>query len=109
MVPTSPKADGTDYYEYLLVYTDDLMAISMDPKAIIDAVDQHFLIKPSSIGKPDTYLGAQCGEYQMGDIPGKVRWYMSLKAYTDEAIKMWKVGLHCTTRSYHPRYICLYQ
>ena len=27
------------------------MAISMDPQAIIDNIDQHFLIKPTSIGK----------------------------------------------------------
>ena len=45
------------------------MAISMDPRAIIDNIDQHFLIKPTSIGKPKMYLGSECGEYTNGTEP----------------------------------------
>ena len=49
------RADGTKYYEYVLVYTDDLLVLSTDPKAILNHLDQHFLLKKGSVGEPKTY------------------------------------------------------
>ena len=50
------KADGTKYWEYILVYTDAILCLSMDPSAMLCTLDQHFLLKPGSIGKPSKYL-----------------------------------------------------
>ena len=36
------KADGTKYYEYILVYTDDILVLSTDPKSVIHEIDRHF-------------------------------------------------------------------
>jgi hypothetical protein len=39
------KADGTPYYEYVLVYVDDVMIISGDPDAVVQSLKEHFLLK----------------------------------------------------------------
>ena len=43
------KEDGTKYYEYVLVYTDDLLVGSMDTNKIMTSVDQHFHLKKGSV------------------------------------------------------------
>jgi len=39
------KPDGTKCYECILVYTDDILCLSMNPKSILDYLDQRFLLK----------------------------------------------------------------
>ena len=80
------KPDGTPYYEYILVYTDDILCISMDPNAILSYLDQHFLLKPDSIGPPKQYLGASVSKYS---IPGTSEecWCMGSEQYVKEAIR----------------------
>jgi hypothetical protein len=41
---------GEEYYEYLLVYIDDLLAISKQLKIIIDNINDYFDLKPESVG-----------------------------------------------------------
>jgi len=36
------KENGSRYYEYLFIYTDDIIAISEDPKRILDKINRHF-------------------------------------------------------------------
>ena len=81
------KADGTKYYEYVLIYTDDVLSVSMDPKAILTKIDQHFKLKPESIGVPKTYLGATISKFRLPDDPTKERWAMSSEQYVKEAVK----------------------
>jgi Reverse transcriptase (RNA-dependent DNA polymerase) len=50
-------------YEYVLVYTDDILCISLDPANVLNCINQHYLLKPDSIGVPKTYLGAEVSEY----------------------------------------------
>ena len=80
------KPDGTPYYEYLLVYTDDVLCISMDPNAVLAYLDQHFLLKPDSIGPPKQYLGASVSRFT---IPGSTDecWCMGSEQYVKEAIR----------------------
>ena len=79
--------DGFQYYEYILVYTDDILIISHRPKELMSRLDQHYLVKPGSIKKPDQYLGAEVQEYRFPDDPGKVRWAMSSSKYVKEAVR----------------------
>lgn len=80
------KADGTKYYEYVLVYTDDILVVSMNPKEIMAMLDQHYLIKPESIGPPTRYLGAKIGRYTIeGDDVEK--WTMSAEDYLKNQIR----------------------
>ena len=52
-------SDGFEYYEYILIYSDDLLAIGENPKAQLTAVDRCFPLKPGSLVTPDLYLGAK--------------------------------------------------
>jgi hypothetical protein len=47
-----------EYYEYRVVYVDDLMAISINPEAIMKKFQTTFKFKKGKAVIPDTYLGA---------------------------------------------------
>jgi hypothetical protein len=53
------KPDGTPYYEYVLIYVDDILAISHDPNSIMDSLAKYYTLKTGSAKAPDKYLGAQ--------------------------------------------------
>lgn len=80
------KPNGEPYYEYLLVYTDDVLCISMDPNKILCYLDQHFLLKPDSIGPPKQYLGASVSKYKVPDGAEEC-WCMGSEQYVKEAIR----------------------
>jgi hypothetical protein len=79
------RPDGTRYYEYVLVYTDNILCLSCDPKSILCQLDQHFLLKPDSIGPPTQYLGSSIGRYKFED--GDECWCMGSEQYVTEAIR----------------------
>ena len=55
------RADNTDYWEYVLLYVNDCICISTNPKNIIrNEVGKYFLMKETSIGEPDVYLVGKC-------------------------------------------------
>ena len=62
----STKLNGFEYYEYLLVHVDDVLAISHDPKPLIKEIG-----KKGSVGPPTRYLGATISKFQfLGDRTG---------------------------------------
>jgi Reverse transcriptase (RNA-dependent DNA polymerase) len=79
------KANGERYYEYVLVYTDDMLAASMKPKDILEKIDQHFLLKDGSIGPPKQYLGSSIGKYKFEN--GDECWWMGSEQYVAESIR----------------------
>jgi hypothetical protein len=58
------KADGTKYYQYVLLYSDDILAIMEEPERFIcEELNARFVVKPqSSIGKPTQYLGSKVSQ-----------------------------------------------
>ena len=48
----SKRASGEDYYEYCLLYVDDRLMISDDPKASLDRIGKYFTLKEGSVGEP---------------------------------------------------------
>jgi hypothetical protein len=80
------SADGNPYYEYILVYVNDVMIISGDPDAVVNSLKEHFLLKVVSnpADKPERYLGAMIGKHQFSD--GTQAWYMSADDYLSKAI-----------------------
>ena len=61
--------DGNEYYEYLLVYVDDMIAMSINPIDIIKTLqDEPYNYRLKDIGPPKRYLGATVGQY---DIDGE--------------------------------------
>ena len=79
------RPDGSRYYEYVLVYTDDILCVSCDPSTILVHLDQHFMLKHGSIGPPTQYLGSSIGKYKFAD--GDECWYMGSDQYVKEAIR----------------------
>ena len=79
------KPDGTKYYEYILVYTDDFLVLSTDPHAILKTLQERVVLKADSIKEPDRYLGATVSKYYFED--GDWAWAMSSEQYVKEAIR----------------------
>ena len=61
------KADGTEYYEMVLCYVDDVLAISADPMKTIDGVKKVFKLKDDKAEPPDMYLGASLQKVETAD------------------------------------------
>ena len=89
------KANGHKYYEYVLCYVDDILAISHDPKTIMDGTNKHYTLKAGSVKKPDIYLGSQILEFKIpnSDDPDKTRWAFSSKDYVKNATKTVETAL----------------
>jgi hypothetical protein len=79
------RPDGLEYYEMVLVYVDDILAVSHNTKEIMDKLSEIYQLKPGSVGPPTRYLGATIGKHTLGD--GREVWSMSAEEYLDMAIK----------------------
>jgi hypothetical protein len=52
------KHGGAQYYKYILVYVDVILAISLDPQSIMDTLSEHYTLKAGSVRAPKEYLGS---------------------------------------------------
>ena len=71
--------NGSIIYEYILIYTDDILAIGLDPKLALNQVNGYCKLKEGSIGPPNIYLGAKLHAFINPD--GKMIWTQSSSAY----------------------------
>jgi len=78
------KGNGATYYEMMLVYVDDLICISHDPKATMHGIQHTFKLKGDKIEPPSDYLGATLEHHT---IDGQPCWVMSSTKYVEAAIK----------------------
>jgi hypothetical protein len=83
--------DRYEYYERLLVYVDEILAISHEPKVLIDTIGEYYKVKPRSDKEPYIYLGANVKKVQMLD--GREVWATSPHNYIMNAIKTVKGSL----------------
>ena len=52
------KDDGSTYYQYVLLYTDDILCIMKNPEDFMrNEIGSRFKLKEHSIGPPQQYLG----------------------------------------------------
>ena len=79
------KGSGDIYYELLLVYGDDILCVSHDPRPILDTIDSFYKIKEGSLEEPSTYLGTQIYKHNLPD--GRWAWGMSSHKYVQNAVK----------------------
>jgi hypothetical protein len=70
------KPNGFEYFEITLVYIDNIMSISHDPKATMEGIQTIFKLKDDKIEKPEQYLGAQLPQRV---IKGRECWTMQLR------------------------------
>jgi hypothetical protein len=76
---------GAEFYEYVLIYTDDILAIGKDPSAILSRLNKYFTLTEGSVGPTDQTLGAKIRS-SIG-VDGKKFWTQSFSAYVQEAVK----------------------
>ena len=84
------KEDGKEYYEYILVYVDDLLAISAIARDVMLEVAETFKLKKGKIEPPEVYLG---GRLEKKQLNGKWIWTMSSVDYVKAIIKNVEVRL----------------
>ncbi len=80
------KPDGTEYYEYLLVYVDDILCISHNTKPVMDKFAKIYRLKADSVGPPERYLGADVEKTT--DASGVEAWAMSPDSYIRNSLKV---------------------
>ena len=90
MSKTSTKATvgvpQGDYYEYLLVYVDDVLLVSHDPQRTMKDIGKRFEIKNDAYGHPEIYLGAGIAKMTTVDDNREV-WTMESKKYVEAAVQ----------------------
>ena len=88
------KADGFKYYEYILVYVDDVLIISHTPTEHLERIKANYELNPSSIGPPSRYLGADVRKVtRPGDPTGREYWSFSANSYVKNAVRNVKLLL----------------
>ena len=81
----SVKPDGAEYYEILLCYVDDVLAISDIPMRTMDDIRSVFKLKDDKAEVPDVYLGATLS--QVETETGTKCWSVSSDNYVKAAIE----------------------
>ena len=80
------KSDGTRYYQYVLLYTDDILAVMEEPEKFLrEELGNYFTLKGKSIGPPTQYLGNKVSKVTLDN--GKECWSFSSSQYIQNAIK----------------------
>ena len=79
------KSDGTEYYEYVLLYTDDTLVISENAEAILrNELGKYFELKQESIGPPKIYLGGHMRKVTLEN--GAKAWAFGSSQYVRNAV-----------------------
>jgi hypothetical protein len=73
---------GRKYYEYVMVYVDDLLVVSFNPQQTMDQLSATFKFKEGSIKTPDSFLGAQLS---LNTNNGRNHWVISSEKYVKAA------------------------
>ena len=77
--PKNKMPSGAEYYELLLVYVDDVLAVSHDPGTIMKMIGMRFEIKNDEWDPPKRYLGADVELFQLPD--GRFAWSLGSHSY----------------------------
>ena len=77
------KPDGTEYYEYVIVYVDDIGHASHDTSVTMNGIQAAYKLKNDCVDPPKQYLGAGV-EFKM--INGVECWTMNSNDYVKAAI-----------------------
>ena len=83
-MPKARKSNGTDYYEYVLLYVDTCLDIYETPKESVLQLEKFFKMQPSSIAPPNIYFG---GKVKKMRLPNMVQaWIFSSIQYVQESV-----------------------
>jgi len=85
------KPDGFQYYEYVLVYVDDVLVLSHQAVLTMKALEEFYRLK-DGYSEPTRYLGAEIKKWTFPDENARFKWAMSSAQYVKEAIE--NIELH---------------
>eukprot|EP00934_Nitzschia_sp_Nitz4_P002867 Nitzschia sp. Nitz4//scaffold253_size28098//27019//28023//NITZ4_008146-RA/size28098-processed-gene-0.33-mRNA-1//-1//CDS//3329544315//2857//frame0 len=83
-----PGNSKNAYYEYVLIYVDDILHVSHytpEDDPVMAQLGSIYCLKEGSVGEPSLYLGADIGK--VTDETGTEMWYMSPSSYVKAAVK----------------------
>ena len=83
----STRKNGSDYWEFVLTYVDDILCVSEKPMATMDILKKTYALKEEA-AEPDRYLGANIAKVQLKD--GSTAWSMSSDDYVKGAVDVVK-------------------
>ena len=78
------KSDGESYYEYVLMYVDDILAIFCDAQAILNEIQGTFKYKNDKIEAPEYYLRAKLQKKNLNSLQC---WTITSQDYVKVAVK----------------------
>ena len=79
-------SDGSEYYEYILLYTDDALVISENAESLLrNKLGKYFRLKEKSIGPPKIYLGGSVSKVTLDN--GVSCWAFGSSQYVQAAVK----------------------
>ena len=82
----SIKSDGAGYYQYVLIYTDDILEIMEEPEQFLfDELGNVFTLKEKSIGPPTQYFGNKVSQVTLEN--GTKCWSFRSSQYVQSAVK----------------------
>ena len=82
------KVDGEQHYEYVMYYVYDILAVSTDPKAVLNELKgSNIKFKHKKIEQSEIYLGVRLEEKQFGEIKC---WTQTSLDYIKAALKKLK-------------------
>ena len=85
------RPDGTEYYEYILMYVDNILAISVNATKILKSLESNTVqYNNNKIASPDMYLGAKLQEKAINDVEC---WMIGSVEYIQAAIDTVEEGL----------------
>ena len=80
------KADGSKYYEFVLLYVDNTLVMSENAERILrDEIGRYFELKEESIGPPDIYLGCMVRKVTLEN--DQEAWSFSSSQYVRTAVQ----------------------
>jgi hypothetical protein len=91
----SKRSTGEEYYEYVLLYVDDVLVISEKAEAVLrKEISKDWILKEDLIGPPSKYLGGKLREVTL--TSGVKCWAFGSSRYVQSAIK--NVHYHLTKK-----------
>lgn len=81
------KSDGSEYWEYVLLYTDDVLVVSENGEYVLrQEIRKYFELKEESIGPPQLYLGGRMRKVEL--TYGVKAWSFSSSQYVQLLSRM---------------------
>ena len=86
---SSMKDDSIDYYQYVLLYTNNILAIMQNPEDFIrHDIGKRFVVKPKSVGPPTEYLVNKVSYITLENVQSS--WSFSSSQYFQDTV--WKMA-----------------